>query len=139
MILSFCKLHNLAYIYNLYYISVTAAPTLLWLLEILQFQRAGAPVILVLSCLLGPSSLLNIFHSSSFSFHSKNYCLSAVRGFLSHPVEFQPSSIHLHSSPFFPLVQSQLSCVLVLLSSFVSAADFISTLTSCAKVINKNI
>lgn len=32
---------------------------------------------------------------------------------------------------------SQLASVLMVLSNFVSSADFISTLTFCAKVINK--
>lgn len=130
-ILGFCKPCNLP---------CPAAPALLWLFEMLQIQHGGASVILVLSCLLGPFSLLNIFHSSSFSFQLIAKALAYPQCMASSPIpwNFNLAPFIFTVTHFFP-IQPQLSCVLLLLSNFVSAAHFISTLTSCAKVINKNI
>lgn len=105
------------------------ALALLGVLETFPLQPGGASLSFVLSRLLGPFSPLNVFHLEFIFFPtpSKDYCLSQVRDFLFHPVEFQPPSIRPRSYPFFPYVLSQLSSVLIRLSNFVSSANFIRT------------
>lgn len=142
-ILSFCKLHNLAYIYNLCYISVTAAPALLWLLEILQFQRAGAPLILVLNCLLGPSSLLNIFHSSSFSFQPTAEATVYLQCVASSPIpwNFNLPPFIFTVPHFFPLFSPSFPvcwcCFPALCQQQISLAHLLLVPRSLIKIFNK--
>lgn len=109
----------------------------------LRVQRAGASVILALSCLLGPFSLLNVFHSSSFSFQLTAKTIVYLQHVASSPIPWNFSL--LHSSSQFPIFSPPSSpsfpvcwcCFPALCQQQISLAHLLLVPGSLIKVFNE--